>query len=463
MKLELPRLLLAAPASGSGKTTLTCALLHALAARGERPAAFKCGPDYIDPMFHEAVTGVPARNLDLFLLPEDTVRALLARGSAGRGVAVLEGVMGYYDGLGGDTLTASSFHLASATGTPAVLVLQCRGMSPLTAAALVRGIAAFREDSGVAAVVLNQLPPASYPRMKEVLERETALPVAGYLPPLPDCALESRHLGLVSPGELPGLRRKVEALGAAALETLDLGLLMKLARSAPPLEYEPLPRPEGLAEPVTVAVARDAAFSFYYRDALELLEEMGARLCFFSPLEDRALPPGSRGLLLGGGYPELSARRLSENRPMLEAVRRAVAAGMPAIAECGGFLYLHRTLEDPEGTPWPMAGVIPGEARRGAKLRRFGYGTLTAREDGLLLRAGESIPAHSFHYWQSGSGGEGFDFRKSDGRSWPEGWNGRNLYAGFPHFHLAGKPEAARRFLAACAAFPGEAEKEMMA
>ena len=453
MKMDLPRLMIAAPASGGGKTTLTCALLRALREKGERPAPFKCGPDYIDPMFHEAVSGLPARNLDLFLLPEGTVRALLARGSRGSTLAVLEGVMGYYDGLGGDTPTAGSWHLAHATATPAVLVLRCRGLSPLTAAALVRGIASFRKESRVAGVVPSGISPAAYPKMKAVLEGETGLPVAGYLPELPDCALESRHLGLVTPGELPELRRKVEELGRAAAETLDLPLLLKLARSAPPLEYDPLPLPEALPRPVPVAVAKDAAFSFYYRDALELLEALGAELIPVSPLEDRALPAGCRGLLLGGGYPELSARALSGNRPMREAVRRAVEGGLPTLAECGGFLYLHRTLEDPEGTPWPMAGVIPAAARRGEKLGRFGYGTLTARGDGLLLRGGESIPAHSFHYWQSDGEGEGFAFRKSDGRSWLTGWNGRNLYAGFPHFHLAGRPELARRFLLACAAF----------
>jgi cobyrinic acid a,c-diamide synthase len=459
VKLELPRLMVAAPASGSGKTTVTCALLQALTEAGECPAAFKCGPDYIDPMFHEAVTGAPARNLDLFLLPENTVKALLARGAAGRGVAVLEGVMGYYDGLGGDTPIAGSWHLASVTGTPVVLVLRCKGMSPLTAAALVKGIAAFREGSGVAALLLNQVSHGAYPLMKRVLERETGLPVAGYLPQLPDCSLESRHLGLAGE-ELPGLRQKAERLAAALRETADLELLMELARSAQPLEYDPLPPPERLPEQVPVAVARDAAFSFYYRDALELLEEMGAELLEFSPLEDAALPAGSRGLLLGGGYPELFARRLSENHPMRESVKQAVSEGMPTIAECGGFLYLHETLKDPEGNPWPMAGVIPAGAENAGKLRQFGYGTLTARREGLLLPAGESLPAHSFHYWESGAQGDAFTFQKSTGRSWADGWSTPSLYAGFPHFHLAGSPRTARRFLEACAVFmPKQAER----
>ncbi len=447
--IDIPRLMIAAPASGSGKTTVTCALLAALAAAGERPAAAKCGPDYIDPMFHTAVTGAPSRSLDLWLLPENRVLESLRRGCRGASIAVLEGVMGYYDGLGGDSATASSFHLARVTGTPVVLVLRCRGMSALTAAAVVRGIRDFRPQSGIAALLLNGVSPAAYPRMKAVLEAETGLPVAGFLPPMPECGLESRHLGLVAPGELPGLGDKVARLAAALREHADLSLLARVAGSAPPLTYAP-PDPEPPGEPVGVAVAEDAAFSFYYPDSLELLTEAGARLLPFSPIRDSALPAEAAGLLLGGGYPELFARELAENEAMGQAVRAAVAGGMPAVAECGGFLYLHQGLADAEGRVWPMAGVFPGEANNSGRLKRFGYGTLTARGDGLLLGAGESIPAHSFHYYQSSCPGEDFTFCKEGGRGWAEGWQSRSLYAGFPHLHFGGRQGLAGRFLAAC-------------
>ena len=241
MTLSIPRLMLAAPASGSGKTTVTCALLQALREKGERPAALKCGPDYIDPMFHTAVTGTPARNLDLFLQPRAGVLRSLAQGCRGASLAVLEGVMGYYDGLGGNTPEAGSWHLAQVTRTPVVLVLPCRGMSPLTAAALVRGLRDFREESGLAALLLNRVSPGAFPKLKEVLERETGLPVAGFLPPLEDCTLESRHLGLVTPDALPGLRETVGRLAAALRAHADLELLLRLAREAPPLELPPLP------------------------------------------------------------------------------------------------------------------------------------------------------------------------------------------------------------------------------
>lgn len=452
-RVNIPRLMVAAPASGSGKTTVTCALLTALAALGERPAAFKCGPDYIDPLFHTAVTGAPARNLDLFLTPEGRVLDSLARGSQNATLAVLEGVMGYYDGLGGDTVTAGSYHLARATRTPVVLVLRCRGMSALTAAALVRGIRDFRGDSGIAALLLDQLSPAAWPGMKAVLERETGLPVAGFLPTLADCALESRHLGLVAPDELPNFRQKAGRLAAALLEHTDLELLQNIARSAPPLEYTPPAPPRPLGAPVRVAVARDAAFSFYYRDSLELLEQAGAELVPFSPLADGSLPAGTAGLLLGGGYPELYARELSQNTAMGEQLRRAVLGGLPTVAECGGFLYLHRQLAGKDGVCWPMAGVIPGTARDGGQLQPFGYGTLTARLPGLLLEEGESIPAHSFHYWRSDGEGDSFSFQKAGGKGWRTGWQTGTLYAGFPHLHFGSREGLAERFLAKCAEY----------
>lgn len=452
-RLELPRLMLAAPASGGGKTTAACALLTALKQAGERPAAFKCGPDYIDPMFHTAVTGAPARNLDLFLTPRPYVLDTLARGSVNCSFAVLEGVMGYYDGLGGDSVTAGSYHLAQVTGTPAALVLSLKGMSPLTAAALVRGLRDFKSDSGIAALLLNQVKPESFPRMKQVLERETGLTIAGFLPPLPGCALESRHLGLVAPGELPDFQRKADRLGEALRENVDLELLQKIASAAPPLDYTPPPAPMKTPRPVKLAVAMDAAFSFYYRDSLELLERAGAELAPFSPLADGALPENASGLLLGGGYPELYARELSRNQPMRAAVRRAIQSGMPTVAECGGFLYLHRTIADKDGIFWPMAGVIPAAARDGKRLGRFGYGALTPKKAGLLGEAGESIPAHAFHYWQSEKEGEDFSFQKTTGEGWPCGWHSPGLYAGFPHFHFGGRAGLAERFLSACLAY----------
>ena len=446
--MSAPRLLLCAPASGGGKTTLTCAVLQALVDRGANPVAFKCGPDYIDPMFHSRIIGAKSRNLDLFLMGEGAVRRSLADNSRGAGLALIEGVMGYYDGMGLSD-QASAWALARATATPAVLVLDARGTA-LTAAAVVRGMRDFRPDSDIRGVIFNRVFPMLYPRLKQAVEEETGVTVYGYLPAMPDCALESRHLGLVTADEVRGWKGKLTALAAQAEKTVDLNGLLALARSAPDLPAPAEDLPEPVAGRPRIAVARDRAFCFYYADGLALLERLGAELAEFSPMTDERLPEGTSGLYLGGGYPELFARELAENEPMRAAVRAAVAGGMPTVAECGGFLYLGGLLSDGEGRPWPMAGALPGAAENTGKLGRFGYVTLTAKTAGLLGPAGMQIPAHEFHYWDSTAPGSAFRAEKpQSGRSWDCGWHTPTLYAGFPHFHFCAAPGAARNFVAA--------------
>ena len=446
--MSAPRLLLCAPASGGGKTTLTCAILQALVNRGANPAAFKCGPDYIDPMFHSGIIGAKSRNLDLFLMGEAAVLRSLADNSAGAGLALIEGVMGYYDGIGLSD-QASAYHLARTTRTPAVLVLDGRGRA-LTAAAVVKGMRDFRPDSGIAGVILNRVSPMLYPRLKQAIEGETGVRVYGFLPNRPDCALESRHLGLVTAAEVAGLRQKLSALAAQAEETVDLAGLLELARTAPALEPPEAVLPEPVEGRPRIAVARDKAFCFYYADGLALLEKLGAELVEFSPLADEGLPEGACGLYLGGGYPELYADALADNRPMREEVRAAVLGGLPTVAECGGFLYLNQTLADGEGREWPMAGVFPGRAANTGKLGRFGYVTLTAQTGGLLGPAGTKIPAHEFHYWDTGALGADFRAEKpQSARGWDCAYHTPTLYAGFPHFHFCAAPGAARNFVAA--------------
>lgn len=449
---EVPRLLLAAPASGGGKTTMVCAVLQVLKDRGADPVAFKSGPDYIDPMFHAAVLGVPAHNLDLFLMGEGAVRRSLAVHGSGHGLSLLEGAMGFYDGMGLSE-RGSAYDLARTTGTPVVLVLDVRGQA-LTAAALVKGMAAFRPDAPIRGVLFNRCSPMLYPQLKEAVERETALPVLGYLPHLPECTLESRHLGLVTAGELTNLQETLHKLAREAEETIDLKGLLALGQSAPALEIPSRTLPDPPARRPTIAVAKDRAFCFYYADALSLLEELGAELAEFFPLEDHALPEGCSGLYLGGGYPELYAEQLSRNTALLEQIRRAVADGMPTVAECGGFLYLHRHLAGADGAEAPLAGVFPGRAWNRGKLGRFGYVTLTARKGGLLCEEGETLPAHEFHYWESdGPGGDFHAQKPLSGRNWDCAYHTPTLYAGFPHLHFGGCPEAAARFVAACARY----------
>lgn len=457
MRKEMSRLLFAAAASGSGKTTVVCAILRALVRRGTRVASFKCGPDYIDPMFHrESVGAEYSSNLDLFLGDENTARRLLAARECD--IAVIEGVMGYYDGLGGVSEDASSYALARATETPTVLIVNCRGMS-VSIAAQVKGFTAFRRDSGIIAVLLNNLSAPLYPTIKELIERECGVAVAGYLPPMANCSLESRRLGLVAADEVENLRQKLDLLAEQAIRTVDFALLLALAAAAPPLEYEPL-TPAASVTPVRIAVARDHAFCFYYADSLALLEQLGARLVPFSPLADEHLPAKIDALLLGGGYPELHAARLSANETMRGEIKTAIDGGLPTIAECGGFLYLHSEIEDESGVSYPMAGVLTARGYKTERLNRFGYLSMTAKADNLLCRAGESLPAHAFHYWESTDEGDCFTTKKPlRETAWDCAVAGKSLYAGFPHLYLAGRPQTATRFLEAAVAYRKERER----
>ena len=444
------RLLLCAPASGGGKTTVTCALLQALVNRVLEPVAFKSGPDYIDPMFHSEVIGARSRNLDLFLMGEEGVRRSLWENTRSSGPAIIEGAMGYYDGIA-MTAEAGAYALARFTRTPAVLVADVRGRA-LSAAALVSGFLHFRPDSGIRGVILNRISPMLYPRLKTCIEEETGVPVFGFLPERPDCALESRHLGLVTAAEVEHLREKLSALAAQAEKTLDIDGLLALAGTATAPEAPSVPLPEPVGGRPRIALARDKAFCFYYADGLRVLEELGAELVPFSPLEDETLPEGCSGLYLGGGYPEEYAEALARNTPLLHEIHHAVLHGLPTVAECGGFLYLHRHLQDADGRyDWHLAGAFSGRAGNTGKLGRFGYITMTARTGGLLCGAGESLPAHEFHYWDSTMPGEAFRAQKplSD-RGWDCGWHTPTLYAGFPHIHFGGCPAAAERFVRAC-------------
>ncbi len=440
---RIPQILVTAPASGSGKTSAACALLRALRRRGLAPCAFKCGPDYIDPMFHRAALGVESCNLDLFLTPPERLRGLYAARLAGHGAAVAEGAMGYYDGLGLSD-RASAWQTADTLGLPALLVLRPGGAS-LTLAAQLKGMLAFRAPSHIAALLLNDCSPAYAARLAPVLERETGLPVLGCLPRLDAARLPSRHLGLYTADEVADLSARLDALADALEANADLGRLLALCRRpVPAAAAAPLPPPRA-----KIAVARDEAFCFCYPEGLDALRRAGAELCFFSPLRDGRLPQAG-GLYLPGGYPELHAGALSRNAPMRAAVAAAVAAGLPTVAECGGFLYLGQSLADPEGRAWPMAGAIPGEGRPAGRLVRFGYAELTAEADSLLLRAGERLPVHEFHHWDSSASGTAFTAEKPlDGRRWRCGYATDSLYAAFPHLYFAGTPQLAERFVSA--------------
>lgn len=433
-------LMISAMGSGQGKTVLTCGLMTAIKRRGMAVAGFKCGPDYIDPMFHTQVLGVPSRNLDLFLQGEAGVyRSYAAAGAAD--LALVEGAMGFYDGVGG-TDQASAYAVARLLRLPVVLAIRPKGSS-LTLAAQVKGLVDFRRENQIAALVLTCCTPGLSDHLTPILERETGLPVLGYLPPIEEAELPSRHLGLYTAGEVAHLQERFAAVAEQLEKTVDLDRLLALAGGEAAGE-----QPVARSKPVcTIAIARDEAFCFYYPDNLEALEAEGAKLAFFSPLRDE-VPPAADGLYLGGGYPEIYAQRLSENQAMRENIRALVVAGLPTVAECGGFLYLQKTLEDEQGTPWPMVGALEGAGFRTQRLQRFGYGELTAQGDSLLFRAGEKAPFHEFHYWDCTQNGTDFLAKKPTGQtSWRCGVAQETLYAAFPHLHFGGKLPMAERFV----------------
>ena len=443
--MAAPRILLAGVSSGCGKTTVTCALLQALVNRGLRVGAFKCGPDYIDPMFHSRIIGAKSGNLDLHFFSENTLRFLLARNAADRDVSIIEGVMGYYDGMGLTSDRASSYQVAKATRSPAVLVVNAKGAA-LSLVPVIQGFQRFRVNAGLRGVILNQCTEMSYPALREAIEAACGLRCYGFLPQVPQAQLGSRHLGLITAAEVADLQQKMQQLAQAAEKYLDIDGLLALSREAPPLEYTPVALPR--MEKVRIAVARDNAFCFYYQDSLDALAEMGAELVPFSPLADAALPENIQGLYLGGGYPELYAPELGRNAGMLAAIRRALEAGLPCIAECGGFMYLTQDIAGEK-----MVGFLPGSCFDTGRLTRFGYVTLRAEEDNLLCQAGEEIPAHEFHHWDCTAPGTGFTATKPTGRHWPCVVSTKALYAGYPHFHFYANPQFARNFYQACLSF----------
>lgn len=460
-----PRIMLAAPKSGSGKTLLTCGLLEVLRRRGLNPIACKCGPDYIDPMFHRYVLGIPGRNLDSFFLPAEGVREVLvdAVREEQAGIAVLEGVMGYYDGLGGTETSASSWEIAEITDTPAILVLDCKGAS-LSAAAIASGFLHFREKSHIAGVILNRVSSMYYERLAAAVEEASGLPVLGYLPESEEYHMESRHLGLFLPGEIDRLRERIGRLADQMEKSIAVDRVLEVAGMLPlrienkekekaeneSMEAEsiakfPACQEQKVTSRVRIGVARDEAFCFYYQENFRLLEQMGAELVYFSPLRDKKIPDRVDGLLFGGGYPENYARELAKNAAMRESIRRSIAAGMPFLAECGGFLYLHRTLEGSDGKHWEMAGVYPFDAYRTNRLRRFGYVR-------LLTSSGQEIHGHEFHYWESEDPGTDWEAVKPTGnRSWRCIHEKGGQIGGFPHLYYASCPDFLRKWLDVCA------------
>lgn len=452
--MSLPRFMIAAPASGSGKTLVTCGILQALVDRGMSVASFKCGPDYIDPMFHSRIIGARSKNLDAYFVDEPTLRYLFGRTAEQCDISVVEGVMGFYDGVSFTGTEASSYDVSQKLGIPVVLLVNARGAS-LSVLATLKGFLSFRENN-IRGVIFNQMSKKVYDELKDEVRAMGVEPL-GYVPKLKDLVLESRHLGLVLPGEIEELREKLRRLGQEIEGTVDMDRLITLAGEAPDLEYA-APEVETLGSKVRIGLADDEAFCFTYEDNVELLERCGAEIVRFSPLRDGHLPDVD-GIVLSGGYPELHGAELEANGSMLSDIRERIAEGMPCVAECGGFMYLHERMEDRDGVERRMVGAIPGRTWNTGKLCRFGYVTLTPVTDGGMMRSRPTVKGHEFHYWDSESDGEDWEASKR-GTTYRCINDTGTLLAGYPHMYYYSNPEVPLGFLRRCAEYRDSKRRE---
>lgn len=501
MGLKIPKVMIAAVKSGSGKTTVTCAFLKQLICRKKHPVSFKCGPDYIDPMFHEQVLKIPSKNLDTFFSDALQIQALYEMELPGHDIAVLEGVMGLYDGLGGIREEGSSYHLAKTLDVPIILVVDARGMGK-SVIPLIAGFLQYDEKKLIKGVILNRTSKMFFDTIAPLIEEELSIKALGCIPNEKELTLGSRHLGLILPEEMKELNFQLEKAGQLLEKYVDVDAMIGIAECAlrekeetveddetkleDEIEQENEMKPEknleekeasgkvkiflqaisneknklydiGNSDTNTIspriAVAKDEVFCFYYRDNLRMLEYYGAELVYFSPLHDKTLPDNIHGLLLGGGYPELYAKQLAENESMRKSIKEALEQHLPSLAECGGFMYLHETLTDKDGKNFPMVGVIPAECQYTGKLVRFGYVEVQLPQ-GLTEKGTaempepEKIKAHEFHYFDSTANGEDCIATKPvTGRSWKCIHASDDHFWGFPHLYYPSDPKFVEWFL----------------
>jgi cobyrinic acid a,c-diamide synthase len=450
--MQIPRLIIASPSSGSGKSLVASGLMAAFA-RQMTVQGFKVGPDYIDPMYHTAAAGRPSRNLDTWMLPREAVRRGFGRACRGADLAVIEGVMGLFDGYDADPLNGSAADVAYLLDAPVVLVIDCSRMSG-SAAAVAHGFNTFIPEVRLSGVICNRAGSQRHAAwLREGLAR-AGLPVLGCIPRLPDLKIPERHLGLFTVAERPqAVRAFLNAAADAMQQYLDLPGILNLAAAAAPLDTIQ-GRPDFAPSPdVRLAVAMDEAFCFYYEDNLDELRRAGAEIVPFSPLRDQRLPPNVSGLYLGGGYPELYAPQLSANRSMLADIRSVHRMDMPIYAECGGLMFLTEGFHQENGD-FALVGALPGWCRMGERLT-MGYRMVETLRSGLLGAAGQNLRGHEFHYsqWEMPAPHQAsyrVSPRSDDEQFSLDGYAQGNLQAAYIHLHFGQKPELADQVVKAC-------------
>ncbi|SEN12398.1 cobyrinate a,c-diamide synthase [Lihuaxuella thermophila] len=452
-----PRIVIAGTGSGAGKTTVTLGLMAAFQKRGLKVQGFKAGPDYIDPSYHTAVTGRPSRNLDTWMLTPNRMKEIFLNGSREADLSIIEGVMGLYDGKDPLSDRGSTAEIAILLNSPVILVVHIHSMAR-SAAAVVKGFQLFNPRVPIAGVIANRAGSEGHFRLVQAaIEQECGVPVLGWLPRDPSIDIPERHLGLIPAIERGEIDPLFERLREVVEKGVDLNRVAEIASQAPQLD-PPADRlfiaQEAEQKPsVTIAVARDAAFNFYYPENLELLRQYGARLLYFSPLRGEPVPEDADGLYVGGGFPEEFVRELSADERVKASFRTKIAAGLPTFAECGGYMYLTQAIIDREGNAHPMAGVIPAVVQMKDRLAALGYREVEAVSDNLLLRRGEKARGHEFHYSTLTPREEDYPpAYESAGRRGKtrEGYARGNLLAGYTHLHFASNPAMVKRWMAAC-------------
>lgn len=451
--------MIAATGSGCGKTTITCALLKAIKERGLKPKSYKCGPDYIDPMFHKSVLKIESQNLDLFFSDEEEIRDIFY-GQDDSDVSLVEGVMGLFDGVSPVSNAGSSYDLACRLDIPVVLVVNAHGMAR-SMLAVIKGFQSMDSEDRIKGVILNNISPAYYAVISKQIEKELDIKVLGYFPKMEEISIDSRYLGLRLPSEITKLESDIEKAAGVISSSVDFDMLFEITKNDnvdTEKKSSEKTTPYTTNNPVKIGVARDDAFCFYYEENFKLLKKLGAEIVEFSPIDDSELPPGICGFILGGGYPELYAKKLSENKGMLNSIKNAVSAGMPSLAECGGFMYLHDTIQT-DGTDYPMVSVIDGICSKKDKLVRFGYISVEEKEKRFIEDENRVIKGHEFHYFDSTNNGyDAVSEKPHGGRNWEAAHISDNHWWGFAHLYYPSNVGFARSFINKCSQWRGKNE-----
>ncbi|MGJ7913163.1 cobyrinate a,c-diamide synthase [Neobacillus sp. LXY-1] len=445
------RIVIAGTGSGVGKTTLTIGLMSALMKKGYTVQGFKCGPDYIDPSYHTAVTGRISRNLDSWMLTEEMVKEIVSKAGESTDISIIEGVMGFFDGKDPLRNQGSTAEISMITESPVVLVVNCASMAR-SAAAVVKGFQEFHSGTNIVAVIANQVgSEGHYHIVKSAIEQGCGIPVLGYLKQTQELSIPERHLGLIPSIERGELKPFFEKLASLVIKTINVDELYKLAQ-APPLVVKKPHFNKIEHRSVRLAIARDAAFNFYYQENLELLEAFGAELIEFSPLKGEILPERIDGLYIGGGFPEEFAQELANYTDTKNSIHSAIKNGLPTLAECGGFMYLTESIETTDGNKYEMAGVIPGKVKMQKQLAALGYREIKGADENFLLKGKLIAKGHEFHYstfhpkeeWKHAYLTSGIRSEQQ------EGYMKGNLIAGYTHLHFGSCPELVENWINKC-------------